>query len=130
MVSNRIPEWENFSYDEFACAHCGENRTEHRLIDYLQRLRDQCDFPFVITSGYRCPDHPVEARKAHPGAHALGLAADIGLSHVHALHLLKIALMDPETMGVGINQKGDGRFIHLDIAPAATFRPRPHIWSY
>ena len=31
--------------------------------------------------------------------------------------------------GIGIQQKGSGRFIHLDMAPAEQL-PRPMIWSY
>ena len=32
--------------------------------------------------------------------------------------------------GIGVNQKGGGRFIHLDIAEIENYSPRPHIWSY
>ena len=52
--------WENFTLEEFACKHCGENKIEHELIDKLQLLRSDVGFPFKITSGYRCADHPVE----------------------------------------------------------------------
>lgn len=34
---------------------------------------------FTITSGYRSPQHPIEAAKEKPGEHALGEAADIDL---------------------------------------------------
>jgi hypothetical protein len=67
--------WENFSIEEFACKHCGENKIEHELIDKLQLLRSDVGFPFKITSGYRCADHPIEKVKSEPGTHALGLAA-------------------------------------------------------
>jgi len=30
--------WENFTLEEFACKHCGENKIEHELIDKLQLL--------------------------------------------------------------------------------------------
>ena len=68
--------WENFKEEEFACQHCGKNNIDHLLIDKLQELRSDLGFSFVITSGYRCPDHPIEKKKSTPGAHALGLAAD------------------------------------------------------
>jgi hypothetical protein len=32
--------------------------------------------------------------------------------------------------GIGVNQKGNGRFIHLDIGEMEDGRPRPHLWSY
>lgn len=32
--------------------------------------------------------------------------------------------------GIGINQKGGNRFIHLDDCGPTTGRPRPTMWSY
>ena len=32
--------------------------------------------------------------------------------------------------GIGVNQKGNSRFIHLDIADHSEERPRPTVWSY
>ena len=52
-----------FSRDEFACKATGENEIEDELIFALDELREHCGFPFVITSGYRSPDHPIELRK-------------------------------------------------------------------
>lgn len=123
-------DWDHFTRQEFACQHCGRNAIDDRLIDVLQRIRHELGLPMKVTSGYRCPEHPIEARKAQPGSHATGMAADIGVSHKAAFDLLAIAMRQPEITGIGVNQKGRGRFIHLDIAPAAEGRPRPHIWSY
>lgn len=92
-------------------------------------LRTEVGFPFKITSGYRCADHPIEKNKSAPGTHALGLAADIYLRGNQALQVLSKAT-DYGFTGVGVNQKGDARFIHLDISKDANGRPRPHIWSY
>ena len=121
--------WENFKEEEFACQHCGKNNIDHLLIDKLQELRSDLGFSFVITSGYRCPDHPIEKKKSPPGAHALGLAADIGVRGDKALEVVSKATAYGFT-GVGVNQKGGARFIHLDIAESDSNRPRPHIWSY
>lgn len=121
--------WENFSLEEFACKHCGENRIENELVDKLQLLRTEVGFPFKITSGYRCADHSMEKNKSAPGTHALGLAADIYLRGNQALQVLSKATEYGFT-GIGVNQKGDARFIHLDISKDANGRPRPHIWSY
>ena len=121
--------WDNFTLEEFACKHCGENKIEHELIDELQKLRTDCGFPFKITSGYRCCDHPVEIKKSKLGTHALGLAADIGVRGKQALEILSKARNYGFT-GVGVNQKGGARFIHLDISKDSEGRPRPHIWSY
>ena len=119
--------WANFSRDEFKCSHCGENQISDDLIDLLQDLRNQCDFAFRISSGYRCFAHPIEARKAKPGTHSSGLAADIAVSHGQAFQLVKVAMADERTRGLGVNQKGDSRFIHIDISEDGV---RPSVWSY
>jgi uncharacterized protein YcbK (DUF882 family) len=121
--------WTNFTLEEFACKHCGENNIEPELIDKLQLLRTELGFPFRITSGYRCAEHPIEKNKTAPGTHALGLAADIALSGQQALQVISKAT-DYGFTGIGINQKGNGRFIHLDISKDSQGRPRPHVWSY
>ena len=121
--------WKNFTLEEFACKHTGENKIEHELIDKLQALRTEFGFPFKITSGYRSADHPIEARKSKPGTHALGLAADIGVRGEQALEIISKAT-DFGFTGIGVNQKGNARFIHLDISKDSQGRPRPHIWSY
>jgi hypothetical protein len=48
--------------------------------------------PMKVTSGYRCPQHPIEAKKARPGAHASGQAVDIGVQGSDAHTLLRMAL--------------------------------------
>ena len=121
--------WKNFKLEEFACKHCGKNEINHKLIDKLQLLRDDLGFPLVISSGYRCSEHPIEANKSKPGTHALGLAVDIAVSHEKALEVLYKGIAHGFT-GIGVNQKGEGRFIHLDIAKVEDYRPRPHLWSY
>ena len=32
--------------------------------------------------------------------------------------------------GIGVNQKGGARFLHLDTIESSPARPRPTIWSY
>jgi hypothetical protein len=55
--------------------------------------------------------------------HSTGLAADIGISGSEAVALLRLAL-DAGFRGVGVQQKGSGRFLHVDL------RETPTIWSY
>ena len=43
----------------------------------LEALRIKCDFPFTITSAYRDPTHPIEAKKTKPGTHSSGRASTI-----------------------------------------------------
>ena len=83
--------------------------------------------PIIISSGYRC-----EAYNNKIGAtqtHATGQAVDISVRGEKAYKLLNCALELGFT-GVGINQKGSSRFIHLDDLKKSTGVYRPTIWSY
>ncbi len=92
----------------------------------LQALRSAYGKPMTITSGYRCSKHPIEAKKAKPGAHASGCACDIAVVGADAHRLLKLAFQMAFT-GIGVQQKGNGRFIHLDTLEGGL---RPSVWSY
>ena len=116
--------YKHFTRGEFACkCGCGRADMQPLFMGRLQALRMIWGKPMIITSGYRCPDHPVEKAKASPGTHAQGIAADIGVSGADAVTLLRLAL-DANFTGIGVQQKGPGRFLHLDI------REHPAIWSY
>jgi len=95
----------------------------------LTSLREDWGQPMVVNSAYRCPNHPIEARKARPGAHASGRAVDIAVRGEDAYKLLLVALGHGFT-GIGVNQKGDSRFIHLDDLTEEDGKYRPTIWSY
>jgi zinc D-Ala-D-Ala carboxypeptidase len=117
----------NFKKSEFDCSHCGKNEMQPDFMAALQTLRTSYGKPMRITSGYRCPQHPIEAKKAAPGAHASGRAADIGVQGKDAFLLLKLAFAQGFT-GIGVQQKGASRlFIHLDTVITG---PRPNVWSY
>ena len=122
--------WEkypNFKPAEFICSHCGGDGVQAGLLDKLQAMRTEYGKPMRITSGYRCPQHPVEAKKTAPGAHALGLAADIAAEGAEAHRILSLAFKHGFT-GVGVQQKGTGRFIHVDVRSGQL--PTPSVWSY
>jgi zinc D-Ala-D-Ala carboxypeptidase len=119
-------KYPNFKADEFKCSHCGKNEMKPEFLTKLQALRTTYGKPMRVTSGYRCPQHPIEAKKAAPGAHASGCAVDIGVEGLDAHRLLTLALGAGFT-GIGVQQKGTGRFIHLDTM---TTGARPTIWSY
>jgi zinc D-Ala-D-Ala carboxypeptidase len=121
--------WPNFGPEEFRCKHTGKLHMHAGFMDRLQRLRTAYGKPMRITSGYRSPEHPIESAKAQPGAHATGRACDVAVQGSDALRLIVLAERLGFT-GIGVQQKGTGRFIHLDDLPASDGRPRPHIWSY
>ena len=118
-----------FTMDEMRCTHCGAYDMDDTFMQRLDQLREDMGFAFPVTSGYRCSKHPIEARKKAPGAHTTGKAIDIGVSGNDAYILIEAAIRDNFT-GIGINQKGNSRFIHLDIIPHSSSSPRPWIWSY
>ncbi len=98
---------------------------------HLDELRRRCGFPFVITSGYRSPEYNAKVSSSGlTGAHTTGKACDIAVSGDKAYRLLQEAMNMAVFTGIGINQKGANRFIHLDICTAADGLPRPMIWSY
>lgn len=120
-------KYPNFSPKEFVCSHCNGEGIQSALLDKLQAMRTEYGKPMRITSGYRCPQHPIEVKKSVPGAHALGLAADIGVEGAEAHTILRLAMKHGFT-GVGVQQKGTGRFIHVDVRSGQL--PTPAVWSY
>ncbi len=62
--------WSSFRPPELACQHTGEHGMTAAFMHWLQALRDDFGHPMVITSGYRHPSHPIEARKSSPGTHS------------------------------------------------------------
>lgn len=120
-----MSRWPNFTEKELACSHCGSKNPNPQfieLMDKVQELRTKLGFSLPITSAYRCSEHPIEKNKSTPGQHYYA-AVDIGISRHLAFAVLKTALEMGFT-GIGVNQKGRGRFIHLDI------RENPTVWSY
>lgn len=105
---------------------------DESFIDRLQSLRDKYGKPMRITSGYRCPDHPAEAHRRDTGRlgpHTTGMAADIAIQGNEAYSLLRLAMQMGFT-GIGVQQTGDKRFLHLDTLTDNDGFPRPWIWSY
>jgi uncharacterized protein YcbK (DUF882 family) len=120
-------DYPNFTPDEFRCKHSGRIQMHPEFMARLQRLRTAFGKPMVITSGYRDATHPAERNKAEPGAHTHGRAADVAVQGADAVRFVALAIEYGFT-GIGVSQKGTGRFIHVDdLAPPW---PRPTIWSY
>ena len=51
---------------EFDCTHTGKNEMDDAFLAKLDQLREECGFPFRITSGYRDETHPNEVVKSTP----------------------------------------------------------------
>jgi uncharacterized protein YcbK (DUF882 family) len=122
--------WRYFTLDEFRCKHCGEVFMHPGFIQMLDDLRHEFGGPLFITSGYRCPEHNQRVSSTGPaGPHTSGKAADIGIRGGDARRLVGLAVQHGFT-GIGVQQKGGGRFIHLDMLDDAPGQPRPWLWSY
>lgn len=112
-----------FTEQELACTHCGDSGFKH--LDKLDAIREECGFPFIVTSGFRCNRHPIEKQKPVLGEHGEGDAVDIGCQGEQAIKLIEVALKHG-VKRIGVQQKGSGRFIHLGFS-----KRRPaSVWSY
>jgi uncharacterized protein YcbK (DUF882 family) len=126
-VSDKIDwgKYPNFKASEFACRHCGVVDMQPEFMNRLQALRTEYGKPMRITSGYRCPNHPVEARKPHSrGEHTLGMCADVACTNgTDRYQLITIALKH------GFHRIGIAKgFLHLGIGGPGL--PNNVIWEY
>lgn len=120
----------HFSDAELAC-RCGCGMLPKR--DFMERveiLRLRYGRPMRVTSAARCPEYNAKVSSTgRTGPHTTGRAIDIGIDRADAYELLGLAL-DAGFSGIGVQQKGQGRFLHLDDLIDEPGQPRPTIWSY
>lgn len=121
-----------FSQEEMRCkCGCG-GLPKDAFMKRLVTIREEADFPFIITSGFRCPLYNEEvATSGSHGPHTKGVAADIKVHGNDALRLVYLAVKHGMT-GIGVSQKGTlgSRYIHLDCLDNNGTVQRPWIWSY
>lgn len=110
-----------FYLDEFQCSETGENQIDADFVYKLDELREACDFPFVVNSGYRSPDHSVEKAKKAPGTHAKGIAADIKVSGGAQRMLVVAKALELGFTGIGVAKT----FVHVD-----TRQGQKVLWVY
>src|SRR5262249_35192042 len=115
---------------EWADKTDGTILVDEEFLDFFEKLRAMVGEPLPITSGYRSPAHNLQMPDhTDDGAHTLGRAADIAVAGEVAFHVLAIGVGLGAT-GVGVNQKGESPFLHLDIIQPGGHLQRPAIWSY
>lgn len=113
----------SFTVAEMQCkCGCGEAPMDAAFMGMLQDLRDRVG-PLRVNSGYRCPEHPVEAKKTSPGAHANGTAADIQPLKTGMYEATKEAF-DIGFVGIGI----ENGWLHVDNGHPR--KHRPALWTY
>jgi zinc D-Ala-D-Ala carboxypeptidase len=118
-------EYPNFSAGEFNCRHTGQNEMQHEFMVKLQALRTEFGRSLTITSGYRHPTHPIEARKTHSnGEHTQGNCCDVACTDgATRFRLIQLALKH------GITRIGVAKsFLHFGIGGRGL--PNNVIWDY
>ena len=99
-----------FKKAEFACPCCGKNLCDKPFMDKVDKARSEAGVPFVITSGYRCPDHNLRVGGKSDSSHPMGCACDIEAEDSRSRFLIIDGLIK-----AGFNRIGIGRkFIHAD----------------
>jgi hypothetical protein len=123
MTPARWGEYPNFTKAEFDCKHSGQNEMKHEFMEALQKVRVEVG-PMRVTSGFRHPTHPIEAKKMRPGEHTFGMSADIACNNgADRFRLVTIALKH------GITRIGIAKtFVHLGLG--APGLPQNVIWEY
>lgn len=115
--------YKHFSESEFRCRESGECCMDSSFLFMLDELREQCGFPFTITSGYRSVHHTAERNKpaGKKGTHTQGIAADIAVSNgVQRMTIVKKAL-EMGFSGIGVASS----FVHVDMRTTT-----PVMWTY
>ena len=100
----------NFKKSEFLCPCCGKDNISVYLVKLLQKMRDLCGFPLVITSGCRCEKQNKLVKGIKKSAHLSGNAVDIkALTNRTRYWIIHSALL------VGFTRIGIYKYhIHLD----------------
>lgn len=117
--------WLNFTDSEMACKCCGTLPPSPQfslLLDDAQTHHTATLKALSVSSGYRCHRPPEEVKKKKPGEHSIA-AMDFAVQGEDAIKHLHFFL-DRGYRGIGINQKGDGRFVHINR------RSQYGFWSY
>ena len=118
----------HFSDEELRCkcGVCGM-LPKQDFMDKVEELRVKVGFSLPVSSAARSPKHHCKVSKTGlQGPHTTGRAIDLQVDRENAYKVLKMALEMGCFTGIGIQQKGTGRFIHLDDLKDG----RPTIWSY
>ena len=95
-----------------------------KMKDLIVLLEGTLGYELTITSGYRSPEHPIEAAKRTPGEHSTGLAVDVAAIGGTAVFELVEAAIDLGCKRIGISRKSN--FVHLGLDKSRV----TSIWTY
>lgn len=112
-----------FTESELSCPCCGQTNIDDFFVHWLDDVREECGFPLMINSGYRCPEHNEKIGSKVNSAHVKGLAVDISCtSSDKRFKIIEAAIRNGCTR-IGIGKS----FIHLDISEEL---PQEVFWLY
>ena len=97
---------------------------ETEMKDFLIKLEGTLGRELTVTSGYRSPEHPIEAKKSKPGEHTEGLAVDVVAVGGTPVFEIVEAAIDLGCKRIGISRKSN--FIHLGLSKDRV----TSIWTY
>jgi zinc D-Ala-D-Ala carboxypeptidase len=101
-----------FTKEEMRCKHTGKDGMQPEFMRRLDILREAYGKPMRVTSGYRHPSHPVEARKQRSdGEHTRGMCCDIAVADGHErFRLVSLAIQ------LGFTRIGIAKtFVHIGL---------------
>ena len=113
FAGHTVPNITDFAENEWYTSACDHYLMNVDVMHNIQLLRDYMNQPLIITSAYRCAEHPIEAAKIKPGQHSLGLAVDIYVTDSYmAAKIIAYAIKELEVKGFAYSKHG--LFVHLD----------------
>ncbi len=116
-----------FSNDELKCHHCGECHIPDAFLLELESIREECGFPFILRSAYRCVEY--DNTFNGDGNHPKG-AVDVEFQSSHELYLIIEACRKRGITRFGIKFEGVNPtrgFIHFDHIFE---HPQEVVWGY
>jgi len=112
---------EFFRESEFSDRYTGEHGVKLFFVERLNVLRKSCGFEFIINSGYRTRNHPIEKIKQTIGTHTLGIAADVRVTSGYQRRCIVAGAIRLGFRGIGVHKN----FIHIDMRKGPAV-----IWAY
>jgi len=110
-------DWSEIKYftkSEFSCkCGCGQNNIDFEFVRRLDVARKVAGVPFVIVSGYRCPEHNKKVGGVDYSSHVRGFAADIKTEDAAFRFALLSGFIRAGFVRIGLYSS----FIHVDVDP-------------
>lgn len=99
------------------------NRMRAEFVKRLDTAREISQTAYIITSGYRSPEHNKKVKGLSNSSHLIGWAADIEAKDSRTRHRILKGLIEAGFNRIGISGAG---FIHVDADPAKN----EAVWLY